>query len=437
MTDNRLPELAGWKGIAARLQVDEKTARRYFKNEGLPVRKRGGRYFADPNEIDVWKRGRPRESPTRTATKVQAGNEPNAPSLVEPQAGDRRRLAIVWPVAVLLAFVLMMGLIVRGMRPNINAADLEGNDLVASSKDGREIWRVEFPGVDAASIEANPQPATLVRDVDDDGRMEVLFNYHPLPSEEESGRLICFESSGSLKWELSYRAELAIADRHFAPLYVGHHLRWLETATESFVLIVTRHVTWYPARLVLLDPSNGQVRSEYWHPGYIEALTLFDLDQDGTDELVIGGINNPGPGPGHPALAALDIPFRDANRASPNFFGLTNAKERAYLLFPRIDSHEAQHHLLVVNELQVQGPNRLRVTINAIDHGGLIYYLDRRLQVLDLQASDTLIHNHDHLFHLGVLDHRYNSAELDDWRTILSLGTAPDGNSPTVRSSFR
>jgi hypothetical protein len=70
-------ELSGWKQIAAYLEVSIPTARKYGNTLGLPVRKRGGRYYADSEEIDRWKRlesdeaAVPRTGPKRDDPRIR------------------------------------------------------------------------------------------------------------------------------------------------------------------------------------------------------------------------------------------------------------------------------------------------------------------------------------------------------------------------------
>ena len=52
-------ELSGWKEIASHLGVGVRTAQDYERNLGLPVHRQPGekgRVFADPDELDVWRK---------------------------------------------------------------------------------------------------------------------------------------------------------------------------------------------------------------------------------------------------------------------------------------------------------------------------------------------------------------------------------------------
>lgn len=71
--------LESWKEIAAYLQRNAVTVRRWEKDEGLPVRrhshKRGSSVYAYPSEIDAWRAGRkvaPEAPPVRPLWKIPA-----------------------------------------------------------------------------------------------------------------------------------------------------------------------------------------------------------------------------------------------------------------------------------------------------------------------------------------------------------------------------
>ena len=416
-------ELHGWKKIASHLSVDPKTARKYFKQLGLPVHKVGGRYVAYAEELDQWKRNH------------QNHRHDARPGLRPPH----HRRYLVWALPGLLA----LGALVVVLRVSITnaipaSAALAGDRFEVFDAGGRRLWVEELPGVDT-----DRKPLVLIRDVNGDGRPEVLLDYYPSPSHGVGGRLVCFSPEGEVLWEFPYSTELTVRGRYFHPLYVSLHVEWLESPEGPFVLVVARHEKFYPTRLILLDPLSGDLRAEYWHPGYIEAITRFDVDGDGADELVAGGINNPGEGPGYASLAVLDVPFRDSDPGISSFFDRpgvshqgSNALERAYLLFPSPDYLAVRAKLVGVLALQVQGPDRLAVTVGAKHMGEIDYVLDRDLRVLEIWPSDALRHIHAELYNEGVLDHSYYERELEDWGKAVLFPTAPDGNSPEVNKLF-
>ncbi len=121
--------LQGWKEIAAYLERDERTARRWELVEGLPVRRirtdRRSSVYAYPREIEVWRTSRPftasgeQAEPQRPPSPrplipglavaglivvaflvIRFGPVLNPPSPFAQAAGDALRAELVWPEAV-------------------------------------------------------------------------------------------------------------------------------------------------------------------------------------------------------------------------------------------------------------------------------------------------------------------------------------------------
>lgn len=345
-----------------------------------------------------------------------------APSAAgQPLAIPSRRSARLrgWWLAAPVAVVLLVaaGVAYRGTSPsNATEAWVGGSRLEVMAGD-RRLWSLGLPkGL-------MPAVKPLVHDLDGDGRNEVVVSLDPAGPARETGRLVCFTSDGTRHWVYPYGRRIVIGERRFTPFFVARHLALLDTAAGLRILLVLFHEQWFPAQVVLLDPRSGTPAGEYWHPGYLEVFTTFDVDSDGTMELVLGGVNNPGDGPGRPALAVLDLPFRPA--AEPDaVFSLTHSLERAYLLFPRPDLHHEQTELASVHVVRPEGNGRLLVGISTPAGNSLFYTLDSSLAVADLRVSDSFIHDHDRL-----LDHRYSVAERESWRDLLRFDRAPDANS--------
>lgn len=421
-----LTELSGWKQIARYLHVSQPTARKYYRLKGLPVVERNRRYFAFAGDLDRWRRQGPR------ATAAESDGAQGSERRSVP---DRRRLRSPVLGALLLVVLVAAGaatwLTLR--QPGaLRRVVAEGEDLVAFDASGSEIWRRHFPGIKPPE---DGKPAPLVVDVDQDGHNEVLFDVSSRHPERSNGHLLCLDHRGRQRWEFTYGRAWTLHGRYLEPMYVGHHLRWLETGGHRWILVIARHATWFPAQIALLDPASGKLVSEYWHPGYINAVEAVDLDGDGKSELLLGGTNNPGEGLGHASLAVLDLPFA-APRDEPSYFGSANARERSYLLFPRPEIFTTLPALMNVVQINPQGPDRLQVVVGADGKAFLDYYLDHALRVLDVRPTDQLVVMHDRAFTRGLIDHRLSEEELLGWRKVQRFRTAPDGNGAAVERRF-
>ena len=114
--------LQGWKEIAAYLERDGRTARRWEQSSGLPVRRHGGdrgSVYAYPAELDAWR----------------AARKPRAEMEVQPPSWRRMIPAAAGSLAlVAVAAVVLWGPIMQPPRPLAEAANA-GDEVTL-----RRIW---------------------------------------------------------------------------------------------------------------------------------------------------------------------------------------------------------------------------------------------------------------------------------------------------------
>jgi hypothetical protein len=201
---------------------------------------------------------------------------------------------------------------------------------------------------------------------------------------------------------------------------------------------VASHHLWCPSQVAVLDPRTGRMIEQYWHPGWIYDGVLADIDGDGREELLFSAINNPGSGMGHAALGVLKIPpsKAPAKPALQAFPSVTGGGEMQYLLFPLPDVARAMGQLPSPRALEVQS-GRVLFEVPAPENGGIVYYLDFGLNVLETRYSDNLASLHERLYRQGLLDHHFDAAEADALRKPVRFPAAPDGNSPGLKEFWK
>lgn len=228
---------------------------------------------------------------------------------------------------------------------------------------------------------------------------------------------------------------MTVHGRSFGAAY-GHDFT-LPVLDGQYVLTVGRNVSWFPSHLALRDAKDGSVSNEYWHPGAIDDVVLSDFDGDGTDEILMAGINNPGPGPGHAAVFLLDLPFGAARtgKGNTNYFWLDNRKEEWYVLLPRPDLLDVGWDISSAYGLHVEnGSVQFAVGSRGINYG--YYTLSPATRRITFQATDAFFAKHRELELSGVLDHQVTRSEVETLGNVLWFETAPDGNSPELNEMF-
>jgi len=183
----------------------------------------------------------------------------------------------------------------------------------------------------------------------------------------------------------------------------------------------------FPSQVLLIEHDQGTIVDEYYHPGYLRKCLFKDFDEDGKNEVLLAGINNPGAGIGHAVAVMLDLPF--STSVHTDFFGNPGPREIAYLVFPRtrvgtlyrfkpgvpLIGLDKQHIYLETGQGQI---------------GNLHYTLDRQLRLVDFRASDTFQTTNREAELAGV--EGIDLPPYEELVRILKTEGAPNGNSPEI-----
>ncbi len=172
-----------------------------------------------------------------------------------------------------------------------DAKHLEDQTLAATEKNGKELWRVDFPLGFWKEYYSGDRLRSLVwtGDIDGDAKSEVLFVYYQPDPIGTGTQLYCFSQDGTVKWQ--YKAGRPVQNdrgERFAGNY--YSLITADTAHRQ-VIVRSNNSVGHPHQLSLLD-SSGKLFGEHWHPGHINYTAIADLDSDGRDDLLFAGVNN-------------------------------------------------------------------------------------------------------------------------------------------------
>ncbi len=438
MTPSNEPQkgrpLQSWKEIANYLGVTVRSVQRWEKAAGLPVYRQGNgkkaRVFAYTEELRKWMESGGGGREDEGTADVE---------LPEPRP-DWRRIAGIGLASVAVAAVILWqsGFLARFRVPH--SWVLEGSRLKILDANERVCWEKRFPPLNGL-YEVEASDKVLIADVDADGRKEVLFNFIPEHPGQRTGSLTCFEQDGRLRWEHHFGAARQFGNRSFTANYVGRFVRLVSAGRRPYLLTVANHHLWYPSRTALLEPKTGRVVEEYWHPGGIRFCVLHDLDKDGIEEVLLGGINNPGEGLGHPGLAVLKLPFSKAPRRTgppgDPFPPVAGGGEFAYLLFPHADTCKVMGMLPTITRLGIEQNRRIVVQTALPEGGAIVYSLDFNLNVVEFRFSDNVVAVHDRYFLQRLLDHRLSAKERAALGNVVRFAGAPDGNDPRLHKFWQ
>ncbi len=410
--------LTSWKEIAAYLDRDVRTCVRWEQRYGLPVhrldRDSKGKVFAYRDQIDEWLASR-------------AANGASRPVRALNRAAILRAFPLVFAVAGAAAAVYFLFLQPgNGSRPA--GFDISGSRLLILNAKGRtlgpfdtrlkdlesaEFYREHFqekavgPGYDAV------WPMVMIKDLDGDGRSEVLFSFQTR-SEDGEGTLVCLDDKGVERWRFEAGRELTLASRAFRREYriFGFDVEDYDGDGALEVLVVSVHKPDWPCQVALLD-ARGMLEGEYWNAGYLMEAKLGDVDGDGAKELVLGGVNNE-----YARGCVVVFKAGALSGGSPQedpgyrWLDVGPGSEAAYILFPKTDVHEAIRGAGdPVNYFWIhEGDGLTAVTVEA----QVFYDLDRTLACRDVNLGNDFKNLHEKYRLEGkvrsVLDDAYRKA---------------------------
>lgn len=361
-------ELHTWKDVANYLGVSVRTAQLWESQRGLPVRRLPGekaRILAIPDEIDAWKVGHPQPAPS---------SQP-------------------WG---LVAAALTAGLVIGAaatwlsLRPvPLDHFTVLNGVLQAFDSAGRPAWSREIGGRMRAQDERWFAPAEKV-DLDGDGIPEIVAIDH---TGKGSHSVICIDARGNLRW----RRELGQTINTIRTYEPPYHSRGLQVLTgfpdnKPRILATAFHHTFHPFQVLLLDGAGG-VEGNFWHSGHLASFALFDWNNDGSPELLAGGINQAA----RTAELLILNPKRmtgtsEAGVADFQIRGMAEGVELERALFKRAPLNTSSEPYNVVHEIL---PKQQSIVIGVDEAQTLVgvsrvlhYEIDRQRQVLAVSPSD-------------------------------------------------
>lgn len=418
MAATRDGKLDSWKEIADFLAVSVRTAHRWRDTARMPVhRSPTGHVWADRDELETWRRGRARQRWRRLGL-------------------HSLRAAAIVAVASGAAWLWSMS----NDRTDAPAAVfLDGQRVSVRDDANRTVWETTIEqrlGFDGSwGWQVSTPDRYLLSDIDADGRRELVFNLLPENLSGGPGRLVCYDDRGRIRWRFILGRTFRDPFGEYTQDYTGHILRSLSIDGKPYVLSIATHRLWHPSQVALLDPRTGTAVEEFWHPGALTHALVADLDRDGSDELLLAGVNNPGPGAGSPVLMTLRLPFSRNPPAPTSLLGtLSSGGPTAYVAFARPDVLEAQGGLAAISHLLHEDSGslvvRARFTANGVTN--LTYRLDPNLELRELFTTIDVQTAHDVLAKSGALDHAFAAPELTWLRTLRRFDAVPDGNAQRV-----
>jgi len=398
--------LTTWKEIAAYLGVTVRTAQKWEQERGLPVHRvpgGRGRVWGKPAELDAW-----RASADGAAAGASEGRK---------SAGRVLSLAA-------LALALATAGVVASRIANPRGAEpawfqTEGNAFIVCDANGRELWRKPVPpGWRDQTVRGRAK--AWIGDVSGDSGKEVLLaatgSTATMPL-----RLYCFDASGNELWRYQVQREVRTRDEVFRPPFVVAAFA-VSSGKPRRIAVVSHHDSYFPTQVAILD-GDGKMLSEYWHSGYLWAVVFADLDQDGRQELYLGGTSNAR----NMATLVVFDPDRVAGASAEpepyQLLGLGPGTETARIFFPRTCVNRIAKQRNMAEAFRLSPPTLIVEVREGPAPGTTIFYhfhhFKGRLELEETVPSDGFLTLHQQLWRTGRIDHSWSREEEESLRSII------------------
>jgi hypothetical protein len=165
------------------------------------------------------------------------------------------------------------------------------------------------------------------------------------------------------------------------------------------------------------------------------------LNGDGSQEILLAGANNPGPGLGHAGLDILKVAKTRQplvpDRVASDIRIFSGGGQMAYLLFPRSDTLTVQGTVPVIDTLAILDGQQICVRVTGPDSTDIMYHLDFSLRVTDFRTGESFAPLHKQWRARGVLDHKLTDEEIAELGKAKIFTATPDGNSPEVHRLWK
>jgi transcriptional regulator with XRE-family HTH domain len=300
---------------------------------------------------------------------------------------------------------------------------IEVSTLIAVDGEGQEVWRHRFPN---RLNQSSYQHQDALRrcsfaDLDSDGRVETLFIYVPIDFGSVGTTLICFGQDGQIKWQ--FEPGKAVHDstgRVYDPPYFISNVRIIRIPGSATQILVSSNHHLYNANQIAMLSPRGELISEYWHSGHLLSIAQADLNGDGLEEILLGGVNN---GYGQATMVVFDPRNVCGASAQPGrqIVGFSAGTEKAVLLFPKTCAAKHAPYNRVV-DVRVTREHRIIVCVaegvsEGKNPGVMIYELDLKLDVISARPDSHLQESHRLLEVQGSLDHPWTDEESEQIRS--------------------
>ncbi|NQV37378.1 MAG: hypothetical protein HQ509_05145 [Candidatus Marinimicrobia bacterium] len=187
----------------------------------------------------------------------------------------------------IMTFILLISVafwfgIVKNPEPTSTEFDKNTTIITIKNKYGYVLWK-SLPNSMKAEI----------TDLEGDGQKEIIIGYHYAKLNELSGKIVCYDYNGNIRWAHQSGYEVEYGTNIFSNYFGVSGFMVGDLDGDGIKEVVATSAGGeFPCRVFTLD-YNGVLLSEYWHSGHLELSAIENVyDGNSTKELILTGMNN-------------------------------------------------------------------------------------------------------------------------------------------------
>ncbi len=319
---------------------------------------------------------------------------------------------------------------------NPTLAIIKENVLYVYNEMGDILWKKGVPGMkdyrtDRSFESQNAKSVVreiFLDDLNGDGINDLLmignFTERGLFANDT---LYCFNGEGELKWKYGCGslAKFKTPRWKYSDLFIANYFTYKDKTKNKTRLFVIASTMYAPTKFFELDTRTGKVAQEFYNSGGITATSVFDLNNDGKDEIFIGGINNAF----HCAFIAVFDPdsVRGFSPSTAEYIPAEYQKNTAlhYVLIPyssygklvSLADYNSVEKFLVSKEertltayVQEVGNPGKQQNVN----GSILYNFGKDMKLNSVVPGDDFTTNYNRLFNEGKLKEPLDTAYINE-----------------------
>jgi len=321
----------------------------------------------------------------------------------------QKRYSVAFVSAIILLVAIIFGLAHGPIDKNPTGFYFQGEYLVLTNSNGFEINRIrtdqETVNYQNDGLNHTRKPLAVLYDLTGDGMNDVIWATRGSWESQNTSKIQAYHVAGdSVLWNLDVMQN-AVFPRQSAFLETGLRTNQIGIVEldDGEVRLITSNDAGisFPASVKAIQASTGELLSEYVHIGHFRDMLLVDLTGNGTDEIVLTGVNN---ALWNAAIVVLDpANIGGHSPLTPDYKpeGMERADELFYILVPNtvigdyvspIEKYNLgtyAHYDPVSEMLWFRVTEGRRVFRDQEWDVEIITYFDRELRPVGVGTSDT------------------------------------------------